>query len=319
MVAKAATESSSDSPVASSAPESPSSQITSQSLSNLKVQTNSTTNSQSNTGPPTPTQTIPVALTSHSQSLGTSSNAAQLESCPVKVDSKPLQPSIKEFQPRGIDVKPVTPATEQFNVQMNSSAAATITNKDNKIPTQPPGVSVPVPATATDVELKNTNLPQQASSQTPIPSSTTPSSNNPDVLLPSATAVGQNNPVPAKDPFPNLVNKNKSSSPPRWKNQNIPSNAITIPEMPPLVKESKEHKERKVNEKNASSRGTTPTPAHNQPEHIHQKTNGETSDKSETETLPKNETQQKTSEGEFRLFSLFALFFKSSICTMEKV
>ncbi|XP_051166301.1 eukaryotic translation initiation factor 4 gamma 3-like isoform X2 [Leptopilina boulardi] len=315
MVAKAATESSSDSPVASSAPESPSSQITSQSLSNLKVQTNSTTNSQSNTGPPTPTQqTLPGALTSHSQSLGTSSNAAQLESCPVKVDSKPLQPLIKEFQPRGIDTMKIvtTPVAEQFHVQTNSSATAvsssvttaaavattTITNKDNnKIPTQPPGVSV-VNVPASEVELKNTNLPQA----TPIPSSTS-SSNNPDVLIPSTTAVGanNNNPVPTKDPFPNLVNKNKSSSSPpsrrKYQNPNIPPNAITIPEMPPLIKESKEQRERKANEKNANSRGTTPTPVHNQPEHFHQKTNGETSDKSEIETLPKNETQQKTLDG----------------------
>lgn len=216
MVAKAATESSSDSPVASSAPESPNSQIASQSLSNLKVQTNSTTNSQSNTGPPTPTQTLPGALTSPSQSLGTSSNAAQLESCPVKVDSKPLQPSIKEFQPRGgSDVKIVTTTpvvAEQLHVQLNSTA--TITNKDNKIPTQPPGVSVPVVMPVNEIELKNNNntatLPQATvavaaaataaatTTQTSIQSSTT-SSNTSDVLIPSSTAVGANNPVPAKD------------------------------------------------------------------------------------------------------------------------
>ena len=290
MVAKAAAnDQSSDSSVATSAPESPTSQNASQSLPNLKVQTNSNTdtNSQSNTGPPSPTQNLPGAFTPNSQSLATSSNPAQLDSCPVKVESKPLQPSIKEFQPRGTDKTVVV--TEEL--QSQTSSAASLSNKD-KIPTQTPAAAVP----ASDVEVKSTILPQ-VTSQTQVPS-TTPSSNIPDLPLPSAAALGAN-PVPTKDPFPNLVNKNKSSSPPRRKSQNPPPNAITIPEMPPLHKESKEQKERKANEKNNSSRGTTPTPAHNQPEHIHQKTNGETGDKTETETLPKNDAPQKTSDGEF--------------------
>lgn len=304
MVAKAATEPSSDSPVATSAPESPTSQNTSQSLPNLKVQTSSNvtdTNSQSNTGPPTPTQSLPGAFSPNSQSLPTSSNPAQLESCPVKVESKPLQPLIKEFQPRGAD-KPVV-VTEEL--QSQTSSPATLANKD-KIPTQTtPAARVPAP----EVEVKSTILPPQVTSQTQIPS-TSPSSNIPDLPLPSATVLGAN-PVPAKEPFPNLVNKNKSSSPPRRKSQNPPpSNAITIPEMPPLHKEPKEQKERKVNEKNVSSRGTTPTPVHNLPEQIHPKTNGETGDKPETETLPKNEAPQKTSDGgEF--FPLFILNYST--------
>ena len=298
MVAKVAAESSSDSPVATSALETPTPQNASQSLPNLKIQTNSNTdtNSQCSTGPPTPIQNIPGGFTPNSQSLGTSNNAAQLDSCPIKVESKPLQPCIKEFQPRGTDVKSVV--TEELQSQLSSTP--TVANKDNNIPTQSPAAGVPV----SEVETKSTSLPQ-----TQAPISSAPITNIPDVPVPSVTALGIN-PVPAKDPFPNLVNKTASSSPPRRKNQNQPHppNAITINEIPPLNKESKDHKEKKANEKNIGSRGTTSTPVH-QTEHIHQKTNGEAGDKPETETLPKTEAPQKTSDGELLIFSPYLQFF----------
>ncbi|XP_018310544.1 eukaryotic translation initiation factor 4 gamma isoform X4 [Mycetomoellerius zeteki] len=110
-----------------------------------------------------------------------------------------------------------------------------------------------------------------------------------EIPKPSATASSAN-PVPTREPFPNLASKTSSNSPPRRK-----PNATELPS------NTKEQKERKTREKSLGSRGATPTPVvHNQAaDHHHQKTNGDAAgDKTEAEVVhPRNEIQQKPSDG----------------------
>ncbi|XP_018054818.1 PREDICTED: eukaryotic translation initiation factor 4 gamma 3 isoform X4 [Atta colombica] len=110
-----------------------------------------------------------------------------------------------------------------------------------------------------------------------------------EIPKPSATASSAN-PVPTREPFPNLASKTSSNSPPRRK-----PNATELPS------NTKEQKERKTREKSLGSRGATPTPVvHNQAaDHHHQKTNGDAAgDKIEAEVVhPRNEIQQKPSDG----------------------
>ncbi|XP_039302709.1 eukaryotic translation initiation factor 4 gamma 3 [Solenopsis invicta] len=112
-----------------------------------------------------------------------------------------------------------------------------------------------------------------------------------EIPKPSATASSAN-PVPTREPFPNL-SKTSSNSPPRRK----PNNVTELPS------NTKEQKERKTREKSLGSRGATPTPVHNvqaaDHHHHHQKTNGDAAgDKIEAEMAhPRNEIQQKASDG----------------------
>ncbi|XP_071572693.1 eukaryotic translation initiation factor 4 gamma isoform X3 [Temnothorax nylanderi] len=121
--------------------------------------------------------------------------------------------------------------------------------------------------------------------QTPI----TPFWSNVTQEIPKPSAIASSaNPVPTREPFPNLT-KTSSNSPPRRK-----PNATELPS------NTKEQKERKTREKSLGSRGATPTPVHNQVvDHHHQKTNGDAvGDKTETEVVhPRNEIQQKPSDG----------------------
>ncbi|XP_076181960.1 eukaryotic translation initiation factor 4 gamma isoform X3 [Ptiloglossa arizonensis] len=276
-VAKVATEeSSSDSTVPTSVPNTPTTQNVTQSLSNSQTNSNNDVNSQCSTSSPTSNTSNITALCS--QSLGTPSTVAQVDSSAVKMESKPLQIPLKEFQPRG-EIKNVV-------IEEPPSAVPRNVNKDD-ISAQ---LSV---MTVTEVEVKSTSTSPTVT-QVPVPLVTTPSTNVPEVPKPSVTAPSAN-PVPAREPFPNLSSKNSSSSPPRRKSQTHTHNQPTA--TMELHPNAKEQKEKKTREKSLSSRGTTPTPAHNQADH-HPKANGDaTGDKPESESARNEVQQQKTSDG----------------------
>lgn len=251
-----------------------------QSLSNSQTNSNNDLNSQCSTTS-TAAQNVPNVTTLCSQSLGTTNNVTQIDSCVVKTESKPLQIPVKEFQPRG-EIKAVViedaPPPVPRNVNKDDISAQLLST------------------TATEVEMKSTSVPSIATQTSVPPVTTLPSTNVPEIPKPSTTAP-TNNPVPARELFPNLSNKNSSSSPPRRKSQtythNQPATATELPSS------AKEQKEKKTREKSLSSRGTTPTPAHNQTDH-HVKTNGDaTTDKPEPEAARTEVQQQKSSDGKF--------------------
>nr|XP_012148386.1 PREDICTED: eukaryotic translation initiation factor 4 gamma 3-like isoform X3 [Megachile rotundata] len=255
------------------------SQNITQSLSNSQTNSNNDVNSQCSTSS-LASQNVSNVTALCSQSLGTTNNVAQLDSCVVKTESKPLQIPAKEFQPRG----------EIKNVVMEEPAPPPASRNVNKDDISAQLLS----ATATEVEAKSTSVPSIAT-QTSVPLVTPVSSTNvPEIPKPSATAPSVN-PVPAREIFPSSSNKNSSSSPPRRKSQTYTHNqSATATELP---SSAKEQKEKKTREKSLSSRGTTPTPAHNQTDH-HPKTNGDaTADKPEPETARTEVQQQKSSDG----------------------
>ncbi|XP_078052636.1 eukaryotic translation initiation factor 4 gamma isoform X2 [Augochlora pura] len=248
-----------------------------QSLPSSQTSSSNDANNQCNTS--SPTQNIPIvtALCSHS-SLGTTSNVAQVDSSAVKMESKPLQISVKEFQPRG-EIKSVV-------IEEPPPTAPRNLNKDD-ISAQ---LSV---MTVTEEEVKSTSTSPTVT-QVSIPQTNTPSTNVPEVPKPSATAPCAN-PLPAREPFPNLSSKNSSNSPPRRKSQSHSHNQPTA--ATDLHSSAKEQKEKKTREKSVSSRGATPTPVHNQTDH-HPKANGDaTGDKPEPEPPRSEVPQQKSSDG----------------------
>lgn len=329
-VAKAATEDSDS--VSTSAPETApnTTQTTAQtSLSNVH-NTNSANdaNSQCNTGPPMPTQSIAGAgagktvSTIGSQLLGTCSNVGQIEPNTAKTtESKALQLPVKEFQPRS-EVKSVTieessspvvvppvvavankdPVSVQLTAPTaNAETATTVVTAEMTEPPEvvgPPaaaGVGIIAPEPAKPVNVPSSNVIQTTIA--PYWSNITPT---PELPKPSATASSANL-VPTREPFPNL-SKATSNSPPRRK-----LNATELPS------NTKEQKERKTREKSLGSRGTTPTPVHNQAadhHHHHQKPNGDAAgDKTEAEAHPKNEVQQqKPADGECSLIFFSAIY-----------
>ncbi|CAL7944670.1 unnamed protein product [Xylocopa violacea] len=284
-VAKVATEeSNSDSTVPTCVSNTTATQNVTQSLSNSQTNSTNDVNSQCNTSSPS-TQNVSNVTVLCSQSLGIPSNVTQIDSCAVKTESKPLQIPLKEFQPRS-ELKNVV-------IEEPPPAAARNVNKDD--------ISAQLPAATITDEVKSTSATPTVT-QTPIPVVTIPSTNVPEVPKPSATAPPSANPVPAREPFPNLSNKNSSNSPPRRKSQTHTHNqSVATAAAPTAVTElpssAKEQKEKKTREKSLSSRGTTPTPAHNQTDH-HLKANGDvTADKPETEPVRTEVQQQKSSDG----------------------
>ncbi|XP_043492131.1 eukaryotic translation initiation factor 4 gamma 1-like isoform X2 [Polistes fuscatus] len=133
----------------------------------------------------------------------------------------------------------------------------------------------------------------------------------PEVSKPSSNAASVN-PAHIRDNFssnPTTAPKtsssppNKSNSPPRRKSQS--HNQTNNANSEPLAINAKELREKK-REKSINSRGVTPAPAHNQPDHHHhhhQKTNGDANgDKSEQEAIvpppiARNEVPSKPTEG----------------------
>ncbi|XP_076376961.1 eukaryotic translation initiation factor 4 gamma isoform X2 [Megalopta genalis] len=271
-------ESISDSTVpTSSVPNTTMQQNIAQSLSSSQTSSSNDANSQCNTSSPTQNTPIVTALCSHS-SLVTTSNVAQVDSSAVKTESKPLQISVKEFQPRG-EIKSVV-------IEEPPPAASRNLNKDD-ISAQ---LSV---MTVTEEEVKSTSASPTVT-QVSVPQTNTPSTNVPEVPKPSATAPCAN-PLPAREPFPNLSSKNSSNSPPRRKSQTHSHNQPTA--ATELHSSAKEQKEKKTREKSVSSRGVTPTPVHNQTDQ-HLKANGDaTGDKPEPEPPRSEVQQQKSSDG----------------------
>lgn len=354
-VAKAATEESDSVSTSASETAPNTTQTTAQtSLSNVQTNSSNDTNSQCNTGPPTPTQkTIAgagasnIASTINSQSLGTCSNSApQVDANATKTESKALQLPIKEFQPRS-ETKTVTieesspvvspmvavatkdtvsvqltsatnseiaSATATATVEIESEVAGTgTTTSATSAPAVPANVAATAAiataataaTTATGAVAGTGFAPEAAKSvnvaSNVIQSPITPYWSNIAQELPKPSATASNNPVPTREPFPNLSAKTSSNSPPRRK-----PNAANEP-----PSNTKEQKERKTREKSLGSRGATPTPVHNQAaDHHHQKTNGDAAgDKAEAEVLPRNEIQQKPSDGEYKhcLFLIFLI------------
>ncbi|XP_076664476.1 eukaryotic translation initiation factor 4 gamma isoform X6 [Andrena cerasifolii] len=280
-------ESSSDSTVSASVPSTATTQNLTQSLANSET-ANSTNDANSQCSTSSSTQNIPNVSALCSQSLGTASNVAQIEPSAVKTESKPLQIPVKEFQPRSetkavVIEEPLPPAALPRNV-----------NKDD--------ISAQLSAmTVTEVEVKSTSASPTVTQTPVIPPVTAPSTTNvPEVPKPSATAPSAN-PVPAREPFPNLSSKNLSSSPPRRKSQTHAHNqqpaAAAAAAVTELHSSAKEPKEKKTREKSLNSRCVAATPAHNQTDH-HPKANGDAiGDKPDPEP-PRNEVQQqKSSDG----------------------
>ncbi|XP_024228238.1 eukaryotic translation initiation factor 4 gamma 3 isoform X2 [Bombus impatiens] len=284
LVKVATEESNSDSTVPTCVPNTSTSQNVTQSLSNSQTNSTNDVNNQCSTSSPT-TQNVPNVTALCSQSLGTTSNVSQIDSCAMKTESKPLQIPVKEFQPRSDSKSGVI---EELPLAISRNV-----NKDD--------ISAQLPAMiVTEVEVKSTSATSIVT-QTSVPIVTIPSTNVPEVPKPSTTAPSAN-PVPAREPFPNLSNKNSSSSPPRRKSQTHTHNQSTATatisaaatEFP---SSAKEQKDKKTREKSLSSRGTTPTPAHNQTDH-HLKTNGDASgDKPESDPVRTEIQQQKSSDG----------------------
>lgn len=317
-VAKAATEGS-DTVSTSTSETAPNTiQTTTQtSLSNIQTSSANDANSQCSNSPPMTKniagagagKTIP---TISSQSLGTCNNATQIDPNATKTESKGLQLPLKEFQPRS-EIKSVTieessPVVssvvavankDPVSVQLTTPTANTETTAVTATvtaETEATGVTGAVTAAGVGTgsgagtgcgseAAKHLNVSSNVI-QTPV----TPYWSNvtQETPKPSATA-SSTNPVPTREPFPNL-SKTSSNSPPRRK-----------PNTTELPSNTKEQKERKTREKSLGSRGATPTPVPNQAaDHHHQKTNGDAAgDKAEAEVAhPRNEIQQKPSDGE---------------------
>ncbi|XP_012257845.2 eukaryotic translation initiation factor 4 gamma 3-like isoform X1 [Athalia rosae] len=287
-VTKAAYEvSDSDSPAPASAPETPTSQNASQTLPNIKIQTNPEidNNSLCNTGPTTPTQSIPSVQPFSSQSLVSSNTAVQVDSCPTKPkEHKPLQLSVKEFQPRS-EIKIVAEEPQPIPVVINQEIIS------SQLPAPAP-IPVPEPEPVASV------LPSSISQTSNIPTTIASSTIVPTDVPSSAVISANSNPVPSKDDFPTLECKAPLSSPARRKPHNQgQSQPIAQPasEVPPSA--PKEPKERKLSERNLNSRGTTPTPIQNQLDHQQTKPNGDTIgekiEKHDAEPISKNDQQQQ--------------------------
>lgn len=317
-VAKAATEGSETVSTSASEAAPNTIQTTAQtSLSNIHTNSANDTNSRCSSSPPMAkniagagaSKTVP---TINSQSLGTCSNATQSDSNVAKTESKALQLPVKEFQPRS-EIKSVT--IEESSPVVSSVVA--VASKDTI------SVQLTVPTVNTETTAVTATVMAETESETVgtigvvaaagvgtasgtgsevakhlnassnvIQTQATPYWSNvtQEIPKPSATASSAN-PVPTREPFPNLASKTSSNSPPRRK-----PNATELPS------NTKEQKERKTREKSLGSRGATPTPVvHNQAaDHHHQKTNGDAAgDKTEAEVVhPRNEIQQKPSDGE---------------------
>ncbi|XP_012058151.1 PREDICTED: treacle protein [Atta cephalotes] len=317
-VAKAATEGSETVSTSASEAAPNTIQTTAQtSLSNIHTNSANDTNSRCSNSPPMTkniagagaSKTVPT-INSQS-SLGTCSNSTQSDSNVAKTESKALQLPVKEFQPRN-EIKSVT--IEESSPVVPSVVA--VANKDTIsvqltapiVNTETTAVTATVMAEAESETVVTTGAVTAAgvgtasgtgseaakhlnASSNVIQTPATPYWSNvtQEIPKPSATASSAN-PVPTREPFPNLASKTSSNSPPRRK-----PNATELPS------NTKEQKERKTREKSLGSRGATPTPVvHNQAaDHHHQKTNGDAAgDKIEAEVVhPRNEIQQKPSDG----------------------
>lgn len=314
-VAKAATEESDS--VSTSAPETaPTTQTTAQtaSLVHTHNSANDVSNSQCNTGPPSMSTQAGAGAgktvsTIGSQLLGTSSNTAgHIEPNTAKTtDPKALQLPAKEFQPRSeaksVTIEesssPVVPPIaavankDPVSVQLISAPTANTETATAAAEIVEPETVVGSAATAgasvgPEPTTKSLNVSTSNAIQTSIAPYWSNITSTQEPPKPSATASSVNL-VPTREPFPNL-SKATSNSPPRRK-----LNATELPS------NTKEQKERKTREKSLGSRGTTPTPVHNQAadhHHHHQKPNGDAADKTETEAHPRNEIQQKPADGE---------------------
>lgn len=332
-VAKAATEESdSGSTVSASASDTTantSQTVTAQSLSNVQNNSTNGANSQYNASSPSSTQNVAGGVVSaiNSQSLGTS-NKAQVDSTVTKTESKPLQLPVKEFQPRSevksttieessavvpavaaVASKDTVPAsTTNAGAVTATAAATTATIVTAAAETQPEAVGSG-PIMSSEVAKISANASPNVT-QTAVTTShwSVPSVNvGQDIAKPSATAPCAN-PVPAREPFPNLSAKNSSNSPPRRKSQNHAHSQPNATELPSSAKEQKG--DRKTREKSLSSRGgaASSTPVHNQQaDHHHQKANGDAvGQKAETESLPRNEAQQKPADSEYSMQFFYA-------------
>ncbi|XP_032674035.1 eukaryotic translation initiation factor 4 gamma 3-like isoform X4 [Odontomachus brunneus] len=322
-VAKAATEESdSGSTVSASVSDSitanTSQTATAQSLSNVH-NSNNGANSQYNASSHSSTQNVAGGVVSaiNSQSLGTS-NKTQVDSTVTKTESKPLQLPVKEFQPRSevknttieessvvipvvvaVASKDTVPASTTNAGTVTATAAITTTTIVTAITETQPEAVGSGPIMSSEVAKSSANISPNVT-QTAVTTShwSVPNVNvGQDIAKPSATAPSAN-PVPARDPFPNLSAKNTSNSPPRRKSQNHAHSQSNTTELPSSAKEQKG--DRKTREKSLSSRGgaASSTPVHNQQtDHHHQKANGDAvGQKTETENLPRNEVQQKPAD-----------------------
>ncbi|KYM77872.1 Eukaryotic translation initiation factor 4 gamma 3 [Atta colombica] len=282
-VAKAATEGSETVSTSASEAAPNTIQTTAQtSLSNIHTNSANDTNSRCSNSPPMTkniagagaSKTVPT-INSQS-SLGTCSNSTQSDSNVAKTESKALQLPVKEFQPRN-EIKSVT--IEESSPVVPSVVA--VANKDTI------SVQLTAPIVNTETTAVTATVMAEAESETVVTTGAVTAAG--EIPKPSATASSAN-PVPTREPFPNLASKTSSNSPPRRK-----PNATELPS------NTKEQKERKTREKSLGSRGATPTPVvHNQAaDHHHQKTNGDAAgDKIEAEVVhPRNEIQQKPSDG----------------------
>lgn len=294
-VAKAATEESdSGSPASASTPETPTSQNPPQTLTNIKIPMNPDidNNSQCNTGPPTPTQSIPCIQSLSNQSLVSSNNALQPELCSIKPkEHKPLQLPVKEFQPRN-EIKILPEEPQPIPVVINQE----IISPQLTIPVVTP--SVPEPETPV-ASVPPPSIPRVASIPVPVSIPVTISNPSPAAVEVTAKPIvaPNSNPVPFKEEFPTLESKVSSNSPARRKshNQGQSQAAVNAASDAPSAL-PKEPKERKLSERNLNSRGTTPTPVQNQADHHNPKPNGdmigEKIDKHDPEPISKNDHQQ---------------------------
>ncbi|XP_066598673.1 eukaryotic translation initiation factor 4 gamma 3-like isoform X2 [Prorops nasuta] len=309
-----------------------------QTLSNVQTNSNNDTSNRSNTETSASTSSTSTQNIANVASVyhiaNTISNVAQIDSSrsTVKTDSKPLQLPAKEFQPR-TEIKtvlfeetpqPAVPIVNKDNIPAQTASSAMVSQNAAVIG----ALATPVPAAiATETETKNSISSSGGSSasvtQTSSPFTAVPTSNVPEVPKPSVTAPSAN-PVPAREPFPNLYKT--TSPPPRRKSQTHAhvqqqpqqqqqqqqaSNIATESQQPQQQQQQQQapasttkdsNKDRKTREKSLNSRGATPTPtptaSHNLPDH-HQKPNGDVlSDKPEpADAPPRNEIQPKPLDG----------------------
>lgn len=298
-VAKAASESG-DNPPSTSAQEhnitTPIPSAATPSIANVKPQLNSNkepSNTQCNNAPVTPIQSIVP------QSPITDNQSTAQETCQVKVEAKPVAPVAKEW-PRN--------DTKQQTVFQDEHQTPPLTNKDN-IPS-PQSSPIP-PLAATESEAKSSTSQGVATVPVPPPTETTA-------------------PPSARESFSST--KTTTSSPPRRKSHQQQQSAAqvvatattasdsyaataaatAVPAVTPVVPtpvlsapvcEPRREQERKLSEKSAGSRGTTPTPISNQTEQQqHLQKNGETvGDKSE-----EIKADQKSPDGEFLFYFYLA-------------
>ncbi|XP_043285612.1 eukaryotic translation initiation factor 4 gamma 3-like isoform X4 [Venturia canescens] len=222
------------------------------------------------------------------------------------VASTIAQSSIELKEPAKSASKPPTAASIVSNT---SSATPNIATNVTDVPLHSSN-------TATQVSLASAN-PNIPSAPPSAPAAATPNA-APVSVQPAQGGSSFLGPIPSRPPrfpfpgpsidsssFPTLVSPN-TYSPPRRKNHNQQqagqTNATaTAPtsgaELPPSGKEPQ--KERKISDRSSSatSRGTTPTPSHNQAEQ-HQRSNGETAlDKTDVATDNKADHHQKTADG----------------------